>query len=60
MNIAILTVYVIDGVQIGARVSIMPGVTVGKCAIVDAGSFIVKSVAAGGHVRSSNIAASEL
>ena len=49
-----------DDVQLGARVSIMPGITVGKCAIVDAGSFLVKSVKAGSHVRSSNIAASEL
>ena len=49
-----------DGVQLGARVSIMPGITVGKCAIVDAGSFITKSVKAESHVRSSNIAASEL
>ena len=45
-----------DDVQLGARVSIMPGITVGKCAIVDAGSFLVKSVKAGSHVRSSNIA----
>ena len=44
--------------QLGARVSIM--ITVGKCAIVDAGSFITKSVKAESHVRSSNIAASEL
>ncbi|MDI1496027.1 MAG: Transferase [Cenarchaeum symbiont of Oopsacas minuta] len=49
-----------DNVKIGARVSLMPGVTIGKYAIIDAGSFITKSISEGAHVRSVGITASKI
>ncbi len=36
-----------DGAWVGARVTLLPGVTIGKRAIVAAGSVVTKSVAAG-------------
>ncbi len=49
-----------DNVKIGIRVTTIPGIVIGKYAVIDAGSIITKNVPQGAHMRSDNIAATSI